>query len=420
MRQGRASLRGRARAEEVDPRAKSRILGAAPAAGAAHLPAAKRESEIDDLKSTGRTCSLFIFAGGGTGGHLYPGLAVADELAALDREATIVFACSTRAIDRRILDPLSYAIVPQPVQPLPNRPGKVWAFARAWLASKAQACRMTADLKPRAVLGLGGFAAAPLIRAAAKAGVPTALLNPDAVPGRANRYLARRVDVIFTQFDETAERFAPALRSKIRACGCPIRAGMASADRAEGAAHFGLDPRRKTLLVCGGSLGAEALNEAVASLVAGPLAEHLADRWQVLHITGASRGGVSAGGGGHVHGLAYCRRMDLALAAADLAVVRGGASTIAELTATATPAVIVPYPHHKDRQQYLNAQPLARAGAAAVCEQTAAPLAGALGKTLAEILGDPRRLAEMREAALPMGKGGAAREIARWLVGAAG
>ena len=361
---------------------------------------------------------LFIFAGGGTGGHLYPGLAVADRLARIERGAKIVFACSNRAIDRRILDARPYAVVPQPVLPLPNRPGKVCPFLVAWLSAKAQARQMVGDLRPRAVLGLGGFAAAPVVRAAARAGIPTALLNPDAVPGRANRYLARRVDVIFTQFDATAGQFAPGVRAKVTSAGCPIRDGFASGDRAEALGHFGLDADRKTLLVCGGSLGAEAINVAVGELVPGMLAEFLQDRWQVVHITGRSQSSGAPGDVPHVHRLDYCDRMDLALSACDLAVVRGGASTIAELTATGTPAVVVPYPHHKDRQQHLNAQPLASAGAAAVCEQPAGPLAGPLGRTLGEILAHPQRLADMRAAAQGLGKGDAAGEVARWMIGA--
>jgi len=364
-------------------------------------------------------CPWFIFAGGGTGGHLYPGLAVAAELTALAGRAKIVFACSNRAIDRRILDPLSYAVVPQPVLPIPNRPGKVWRFFRAWLSSQRQSRQMVLDLRPRAVLGLGGFAAAPLVRATARAGIPTALLNPDAVPGRANRYLARRVDVIFTQFDATADRFAAPLRAKVRAAGCPIRKGFASADRAEAVAHFGLDADRKTLLVCGGSLGAEAINAAIRELVRGLLGEFLEASWQVVHITGRSRKTASgaASGDPHVQCLEYCDRMALALSSADLAVVRGGASTIAELTATGTPAVVVPYPHHKDRQQVLNAQPLAEAGAAVVCEQTAEPLAGPLGNVLREILADPQRLADMRASAQGLGRMGAAAQVARWMIG---
>lgn len=358
---------------------------------------------------------LFIFAGGGTGGHLYPGLAVAAELTALCADAQIVFACSARPIDRRILDPLDCAVVPQPVLPLPTGPGAIWPFLRAWRASKSQSRRMIADLRPQAVLGLGGFAAAPLVQAAARRGIATALLNPDAVPGKANRYLARRVDAIFTQFDATAERFAPAVRARVNTTGCPIRGAFGAVDRDTALEHFALDARRKTLLVCGGSLGAEAINAAIDSLVAGTLAERLAEQWQIIHITGASHDHAPGSDVPHLRRMTYCNRMELALAAADLAVTRGGASTIAELTATGTPAIIVPYPHHRDRQQYLNAAPLTQAGAAAVCEQTEAPMAASLGEALARILDDEAHLATMQTAARQLGKADAARTVAQWM-----
>ena len=102
---------------------------------------------------------VYIFAGGGTGGPLYPGLAVAEHVLKLRPEATVVFACSNRAIDRRILDPLPYAIVPQPVRPVPKNPKHAWAFLTAWVQSARLAKDMVRDLKPAAVLGLGGFAA---------------------------------------------------------------------------------------------------------------------------------------------------------------------------------------------------------------------------------------------------------------------
>ena len=134
--------------------------------------------------------NTYIFAGGGTGGHLYPGLAVADELRRVDEDAVVVFACSNRSIDRQILDSLDYPVVPQPVLPLPKSPLKFVSFLRAWKQSKALASTLLNDLKPHAVLGLGGFAAGPVVQEAAKKSVPTAMLNPDSIPGKANRFLA--------------------------------------------------------------------------------------------------------------------------------------------------------------------------------------------------------------------------------------
>ncbi len=418
--------------------------------------------------------SIYIFAGGGTGGHLYPGLAVAGELMALEPSAAIVFACSNREIDRRILDSLPYGIVPQAVRPLPRGPREIVGFLKAWFASARQAKDMIADLKPAAVLGLGGFAAGPVVREAARRGVPSAMLNPDAVPGKANKMLSKLADVIFTQFESTTACFAPSARAKVRAAGCPIRRSLLAAGKADAMRHFGLDAVRRTLLVFGASLGASSINDALATMV-GRLDE-FAETWQILHVTGAGKGQglADAYKAGRVPAkcLDYCDRMDLAYAAADLAVCRGGASTVAELTATGTPAVILPYPYHKDQQQLLNSRPLESAGAAVICPDAAgdrvaaqvcsAPVRasgapclaatqrGALGPSagaveplslegrgrpagagegvpaavnadrlfaiLPPLMRAPARLAAMRSAAQAIGKPDAALDVAKWLV----
>jgi UDP-N-acetylglucosamine--N-acetylmuramyl-(pentapeptide) pyrophosphoryl-undecaprenol N-acetylglucosamine transferase len=362
---------------------------------------------------------IFILAGGGTGGHVYPGLAVADELAGLRPGAKIVFACSDRPIDRHILDPTPYAIVVQPVQPLPRSLPAAAKFVRCYLASALQARQMLADLRPSAVLGLGGFAAAPVVCRAAKCGVRTGLLNPDAVPGKANRMLARRADAIFTAFASTADQFPAAVRAKVRHVGCPVRRAFMTADRQQALDHFGLRADRKTLVVNGGSLGAASINQAVA-LLADELGT-LGGTWQVLMITGKDKAGATleARGGLCVRVLDYCQRMDLACAAADLSLGRAGAGTVAELGATATPAVLMPYPYHADQHQRLNAAELCQAGAAIVVDDAKTPQTNAvrLRETLLPILRDPARLDAMRQAARSVKGAHAARSVARWLLG---
>ncbi|MGB2821939.1 MAG: UDP-N-acetylglucosamine--N-acetylmuramyl-(pentapeptide) pyrophosphoryl-undecaprenol N-acetylglucosamine transferase [Phycisphaerae bacterium] len=362
---------------------------------------------------------VYIFAGGGTGGHLYPGVAVAGELARLRPEAKAVFACSDRPIDRLILDETAYAVVPQPVRPMPRRIAECPGFVRAYLSSAAQARRMIADLRPAAVLGLGGFAAGPVVYRAAKTGVRTGLLNPDAIPGRANRLLAGRVDAIFTQFSITAEHLGRSGGAKVHLVGCPVRREFALADRGEAIGHFGLREDLKTLLVNGGSLGARSINEAIGRLAAE--LDEQAGTWQVLHVTGPSKTSALGGqaGGLNVRVLEYCRRMDLAYAAADLALSRAGAGTVAELAATGTPAVLMPYPYHADQHQRLNAAGLSEAGAAVICEdgRDADRSAEALRRTLLPILREPDRLARMTEAASQAAPHNAAEAVARWLTG---
>jgi len=362
---------------------------------------------------------IFIFAGGGTGGHVYPGLAVAGELAVLRPDAKVVFACSDRPIDRQILEPTPYAIVVQPVQPLPRSITAAAKFIRRYMASALQARQLIADLRPAAVLGLGGFAAAPVVCRAAKCRVRTAMLNPDAVPGKANRMLARRADAIFTAFAATADKFPAAARAKVRHVGCPVRREFISADRQQALDHFGLRGDRKTLVINGGSLGAASINQAVA-LLAGELGE-LGGTWQVLMITGKDKAGAAldAGGGLSVRVLDYCQRMDLAYAAADLSIGRAGAGTVAELGATATPAVLMPYPYHADQHQRLNAAELCQAGAAIIVDDSknAEINAARLREALLPILRDPARLDTMRQAAKSIKGAQAAQSVARWLLG---
>ncbi|MFW6132420.1 MAG: UDP-N-acetylglucosamine--N-acetylmuramyl-(pentapeptide) pyrophosphoryl-undecaprenol N-acetylglucosamine transferase [Planctomycetota bacterium] len=365
--------------------------------------------------------TIHIFAGGGTGGHLYPGLAVAEALRRVEPEAQIVFACSDRPLDERILAPRAdLGMVVQPVRPLPRRPGEVVGFLRAWRAARGLAREMLGDLRPAAVLGLGGFAAGPVVREAARRGIRCGLLNPDAVPGRANRYLARRVEAIFAGFDGVAARLPAAARRKVRLVGCPVRRHIAEGRRTEAMGHFGLDAGRRTLLVLGGSSGAASINAAVAAL-ADDLRTR-ADRWQVLHVTGPARADLPDDyppTDAPVVAPAYCRRMDLAYAAADLALCRAGAVTVAQLAAASTPAVLMPYPHHRDRQQDHNAAELVAAGGAVVCGDASDASANAarLSRTLLPLLDDDARREAIAVAAGRCARSGAAEAVARWLAG---
>ena len=395
---------------------------------------------------------IYIFAGGGTGGHVYPGVAVAGELGRIVPRARVIFACSNRAIDRRVLDPLPYGVVVQPIRTMP-RSARGWgAFGLSLIRSAGLAREMLRNLQPAAVLGLGGFAAWPVVSRASRRGVATALLNPDAVPGVANRRLAGRVDAIFTQFESTGDAFGPSTRGKIRVVGCPVRSSFLTADRDEAMRHFHLNGELKTLLVNGGSLGAASINRAFEAI--RDEMDDLSHQWQVLHITGecdSQPAETCRAGGMVVRTLGYCRRMDLAYSAADLVLGRCGASSAAELSATGTPAVLMPYPHHADRQQFLNAASLVERGAAIVCEDRIIDLrianairpwrialrirarftrqssfgntsvnntsanAAALRGTLLGLMRDAAALEAMRQSADMGDQSSAAEQVARWL-----
>ena len=282
---------------------------------------------------------IYIFAGGATGGHLYPAIAVADELKRLQPDAQIVFACSHYDIDKRVLSSSPYACIPQPIRPLPKRVEMIPGFLGSLLSSWHLAKRILRDLQPRAVVGTGAFAAVPVTLCSAKAGIPTALINIDAVAGRANRHLARKVEVVFVQFERTGDTLPRSAR--VVKVGCPVRRELLQGNAEEARRVWELSPHRKTLLIMAGSLGARNINQAVAA-IADDLDE-LADDWQVLHICGPGKRADLEGKVGkkirHVI-MEYCQWMALAYAVSDLVLARAGASTIGELAALSKPAVL--------------------------------------------------------------------------------
>jgi len=361
----------------------------------------------------------FILAGGGTGGHLYPGIAVAHALRVRRPEARIHFLTTTRPLDRSLLEPTPFAQTPQPVRPVPGNPLRLPAFALAWARSVAHAKAICRAERPAAVLGLGGYAAGPAVVAAAKLGIRCAILNPDAIPGRANRYLARRCDRVVLQWEQTRAHLPAGSRAET--WGCPIRAAFSSADRAAGRRHFSLDPDRPVLLVTGASQGARTVNEAVTRIWPAFAAAH--PEWQLLHLAGAADEAAvrqaydDAKTPAHV--LAFTHEMPLALAAADAAISRAGASTLAELTALGLPSILLPYPYHKDRHQHANAEVLVAAGAAICIEDTgdAGLTAPALRNAL-DLIADARRRAEMSAAARTLARPDAAERVADWLIDA--
>ena len=362
----------------------------------------------------------YILAGGGSGGHLIPGLAVAEQLRLLDPAARVVFFCSSRAIDAQILEPTPYGMVVQPIRPMPRRKGQWPGFLRS-LAASAKVARQAIDrIHPKAVLGLGGFAAAPAVWRAARVGYRTAILNPDMAPGKANQRLAPHVAMIFTQFPKTHEHFPKISEEMVQLVGCPVRSQLLSGNREEALAHFGLLKSRKTLLVFGGSQAAASINAALAAL-AGEL-DGMASQWQVLAIAGDGEPRLADREGSpkeiRIRRLAYCDSMDLAYAAADLVLCRAGASTVAELAATGTPAVVMPYPF-ADGHQQLNAQPLVEAGAGVICTdaQDEVTNAAALRQAMLGILTDPAKLAAMTDAMGKLGRPDAARAVAKWMIG---
>ena len=302
-----------------------------------------------------------MIAGGGTGGHLFPGIAVAEALRRRDPAAAVLFVGSARGIEARVVPPTGFALATLPIAPLRGRGSRDQLSALAGLARSVHRARaLVGEFAPDTIIGLGGYASAPAVVAGRRAGTPIVLLEQNARPGLTTRLLARLADRVCVTFPESVAQFAP---GKAVVTGNPVRSwatAMASAETTPARARTGF-----TLLVFGGSAGARTLNEAGPGLRAA-----LADLpgLRVIHQTGAAaeaavRAAYTAAGlDADVR--AFIGDMGAAYADADLVICRAGATTIAELAALGKPAILVPYPYAADNHQRANAESLVRAGAA--------------------------------------------------------
>ncbi len=358
-----------------------------------------------------------IMAGGGTGGHLYPGLAVAESIHGIRPDIEITFFGTPRPIDAKLVAPRGYELVEQVVRPIPGRVHQTFAFLWYWYRAMTDAMQRFRRRPPAVVLGLGGYAAGPAVVAASKLRLPTAILNPDAEPGRANQRLAPRADRIFTQWHETAPYFDN--EAKVHCTGCPVRSEFVRMDKAEAGRKLKLDEAKKTLLITGASQGAWTINAAVVEMMDFWKA---ADDWQIIHLTGSRdrdmcRRKYEAAGVDAVV-LAFTEQIHLCMAAADLVISRAGASTLAEITRMGLPSVLMPYPYDRKQHQMANARMLADHNAAAIVVDTKDPETNAadLRHVLEDVMIADRRCVQMAEVAAAMGRHDAADTVAESLL----
>jgi len=308
----------------------------------------------------------FFFAGGGTGGHLYPALAVAEQLTTLNSEVEIRFLCSSRPIDETILAKTPYEYNRLTAQGLGAKPTQWLQFARTfWHSAKVARAQIENSVNP-VVVGVGGFASSPVCWTAHRMGLPVALINVDSVPGKANGLNARWAQAIFIHFQETTPAFARFRKPVVLVYGCPLRKGFCDPQPAKAIKELGLDKTKKILLITGASSGCQSINEAVAKIL--PDIEAYADQWQVVHLTGhRNYEDVSnrvRQGELLYYVLSYYDQMPDLMGAADIIIGRSGAVSVAEYAASGVPSICLPYPFHKDKHQYINAAKLVEAGAA--------------------------------------------------------
>jgi UDP-N-acetylglucosamine--N-acetylmuramyl-(pentapeptide) pyrophosphoryl-undecaprenol N-acetylglucosamine transferase len=366
------------------------------------------------------SATTILLAGGGTGGHLYPGLAVAEELRARNPDTRILFLCTTREIDKVILEPTGFEFIPQPIMPLVRSISGLLRFYKGWRETVDLVRKVIDERRPAAVLGLGGYAAGAAVKIAAKGGMPTAILNPDVIPGKANQYLMRYTKAVCCQFTQTAEHVAPEHQAKLKVTGCPIRGEITRApDRAGALSRLELQPNLSTLVVTGASLGAQTVNEAVVTMLDGmPLAG-----WQVLHLAGREHGTAVRTAYRDLpvpaRVIDFTPAMADVWAVADLCISRSGASSCAELTACGVPSLLMPYPFHNDMHQRANAKVLADAGAAVLIddEKDRKRNAAKLKPVVESLLCDAPKRTAMANAAKSLGHPDAAAAAANVVTG---
>jgi UDP-N-acetylglucosamine--N-acetylmuramyl-(pentapeptide) pyrophosphoryl-undecaprenol N-acetylglucosamine transferase len=361
----------------------------------------------------------FFFAGGGTGGHIYPAIAVAEQIARLEPGARIHFLCSSRPIDSRILGKAGLHFTALPAKGLSSRPWQLPSFVSAFWQSVKIARGLLASAEHPVLVGVGGFAAAPAAWAAHRMRVPLALINVDIVPGKANQLIARWAQAIFVQFADTRQAFGQ-YADRVHVVGCPLRTDFAAPQPDRARAEVGIDVSKKVLLITGASSGAQNINQAICELL--PRLEAFAGQWQIVHLTGTQnldqvslryqQARISH------KVLGYYDRMADLYAASDLAIGRSGAVSVAEYAAAGIPSICLPYPYHRDRHQVLNAGKLVAAGAAVIVDDVP-DLAGRverLWKELQDLMSHEDKRHEMSQGCRQVARPQAAETIAQDLL----
>ncbi len=375
----------------------------------------------------------FIFAGGGSGGHIYPGLAIAEELRRLSANPNPnpdgpLFVVSDRPLDAKIMKDAGHSFERSPARPMIARPAGLLRFAFGWFAAKSDAryiLRIAQDwpaVEDVHIVAMGGFVAAPFVRVAKRLGLSVTMVNLDAVPGKANKYIARHADRIFTAARVPAEHrdgrdwieVPPIVRASARA----------TRTRDECRRELGLDPTRPVLMITGGSQGLASLNNFAAAFAASPAGQRTLreQRWQILHQTGTKfeaairaayeRANIDA------RVVPFTDQMGLWYGASDLALCTAGAGNIAEIWQNKTPALLLPYPYHNDEHQKFNAAPLSECDGAVVRKDWIDPELNLEhnGSELEALLTDPARRAAMRANLEKLGPADGATRIAQALL----
>ncbi|MEG6521887.1 undecaprenyldiphospho-muramoylpentapeptide beta-N-acetylglucosaminyltransferase [Desulfotomaculum sp. 1211_IL3151] len=350
-----------------------------------------------------------IMTGGGTGGHIYPALAIARGMQNRFSEAQILYVGTNRGLEADIVPKAHFPFRAITVSGL-QRKVSVENFKVLWRAYQGyrEASAIIKDFQPNVVIGTGGYVCGPVVMAAARKGIPTLIHEQNAFPGITNRILAKFVDQVNVTFEDSLPYFGS--KRNITLTGLPVRPEILQADKKQALNSFGLKEDRLTLLVFGGSRGARRINQAMLETIKKFGRDN---RLQILHATGQVgyeefiqeliNNGIDVGQYGNIIIKPYLYNMHEALAAADLIVSRAGAATLAELTILGLPSILIPYPYASENHQEHNARALVDRGAAVLIKDS--ELTGPrLVQAIEDILQNREKLKNMSQASGKLGR----------------
>ncbi|MFT3793383.1 undecaprenyldiphospho-muramoylpentapeptide beta-N-acetylglucosaminyltransferase [Flavobacterium sp.] len=310
----------------------------------------------------------FILSGGGTGGHIYPAVAIANELKSRFPDAEFLFVGAKDKMEMQKVPQAGYKIRGLWIAGLQRRlTFDNTLFPVKLITSLLKARRIIAEFKPDVVIGTGGFASGPLLQVASFAGIPSVIQEQNSYPGITNKLLSKKANKICVAY-EGLERFFP--KDKMVLTGNPVRQDLIDIDskRAEALDYFKLDPNKKTLLVLGGSLGARRINQLIAKEVVGFTAQDVQVIWQCGKLYFDEY--ESFNEKENIQVLAFIDRMDLVYAAADVVISRAGASSVSELCIVGKPTIFIPSPNVAEDHQTKNAQAIVDKGGAILIRES--------------------------------------------------
>lgn len=310
----------------------------------------------------------FILSGGGTGGHIYPAIAIANELQVRFPEAEFLFVGAKDKMEMQKVPEAGFKIRGLWIAGLQRRlTFDNTLFPVKLITSLLKARRIIAEFKPNVVIGTGGFASGPLLQVASIAGIPTVIQEQNSYPGITNKLLSGKASKICVAY-ENLERFFP--KNKMILTGNPVRQDLIGVEgkRAEALQYFNLDIDKKTLLVLGGSLGARRINQLIAKEIFDFTAQNVQVIWQCgkLYFDEYKHFGDKD----NVQVLAFIDRMDLVYAAADVVISRAGASSVSELCIVGKPTIFIPSPNVAEDHQTKNAQSIVDKGGAILIKES--------------------------------------------------